>query len=170
MLLKKLGSHTLHCTSKFYCKERLFVILYHFRAKKRVDAGGSCLEVNGRPSVVSNKSLDDLKRTATLRVHGRQHWTPISFRNKSLDDLKRTASGMKILNRERGHDGPWMSVLWTRITPTHPTMMPSWHVKKPGWSRRQQLTHRRHRTRKQQLRPRFSTYLVLCTCLVLDFS
>ena len=55
------------------------VISYHFRAKKRVDAGGPCLGVNGRPSVLSNKSLDDLKRTATLRDLGQNSFTEVQL-------------------------------------------------------------------------------------------
>ena len=59
-------------------------------------------------------------------------------------------------------------------------MMPSWHVKKPGWSRRQQLTHRRHRTRKQQAAAQIFhvfgveyvpgvRFFIISTYLVLDF-
>jgi hypothetical protein len=37
------------------------------------------LEVNGRPSVFSNKSLDDLKRTATLRDLGQNSFTEVQL-------------------------------------------------------------------------------------------
>ena len=61
----------------FNCK--IFCNILYFRAKKRVDAGGSCLGVNGRPSVLSKKSLDDLKRTATLRDLGHNSFTEVQL-------------------------------------------------------------------------------------------
>ena len=61
----------------FNCK--ICCNILYFRAKKRVDAGGSCLGVRGSQSVFGNKSLDDLKRTATLRDLGQNSFTEVQL-------------------------------------------------------------------------------------------
>jgi hypothetical protein len=73
----------LRCHLKHYMGASLiasyFVLMLYFRAKKRVDAGGPCLGVKGRPSVLSNKSLDDLKRTAKIRDLGQNSFTEVQL-------------------------------------------------------------------------------------------
>jgi hypothetical protein len=51
---KELGFHLIQCIGVSLIAKYIAMLLY-FRAKKRVDAGGSFLGVRGRPSVFSNK-------------------------------------------------------------------------------------------------------------------
>ena len=66
--LKELESHVLHCMSwSLIAKKITSIILCHFSVKKRVTGGGLCVGVYGYPSVLSNKSVDELKNCKTER-------------------------------------------------------------------------------------------------------
>ena len=67
------------CTLRNAAERELGSHTHHFRAKQRVDAGGPCLGVRGRPSVLSNKSLDDLKRIAKLRDLGQNSFSEVQL-------------------------------------------------------------------------------------------
>jgi hypothetical protein len=53
---KEFGFHLKQCLGASLIAN-YFVMMLYFRAKKRADAGGPCLGVNGRPSVLSNKTM-----------------------------------------------------------------------------------------------------------------
>jgi hypothetical protein len=53
---KELGLHLKQCISASLIA-KYFVIMLYLRAKERVDAGGPCLRVNGRPSVLRRQQL-----------------------------------------------------------------------------------------------------------------